>query len=291
MTTVFVKGGRILSVLRSAYCRPGKMSVHQIAETGYLKGDHYDANRPTYTLETIDLIARELTQVENIKNTKGIQYEVLELGAGTGIFTRKIFEKLPQGTRYLATEPSDSFLETLKGLSPNLDAKNCAADSIPLPDNSVKAVLCAQCFHWFSTKAALDEMRRVMVDQGKLVLVWNMRDVSVPWVKQIEGILATAAGEGADKLPTTFNWRKVFQGYSGFRNEAHQQKEGTPLEGTVEAIRNYYSTFSMICALEEEEQRQTLAKIRDILEQNVAGKDIGKYPFNTEIFTYICNKS
>ncbi|XP_067674563.1 uncharacterized protein [Haliotis asinina] len=291
MTRVFLKSARILSVLRSTYCRQGKMSVHQIAETGYLKGDHYDANRPTYTPETIEVIARELTQVENVENTKGIQYEVLELGAGTGIFTRKIFEKLPQGTRYLATEPSDSFLQTLKGLSPNLDAKNCAADSIPLPDNSVKAVLCAQCFHWFSTKAALDEIRRVMVNQGKLVLVWNMRDVSVPWVKEIEGVLATAAGEGADKLPTTFNWRKAFQGYSGFKNEAHQQKEGTPLAGTVEAIHKYYSTFSMVCALEEEEQRQTLAKIRDILEKNVAGKDIGKYPFNTEIFTYICSKS
>ena len=42
------------------------------------------------------------------------------------------------------------------------------ADAIPLPDESVDAVVCAQSFHWFATPQALAEIQRILKPGGKL---------------------------------------------------------------------------------------------------------------------------
>ena len=61
--------------------------------------------------------------------------------------------------------------------------------SIPLGDASVDAVFVAQAFHWFDAPEALLEIRRVLRPDGGLGLVWNERDESVPWVRELSSAM------------------------------------------------------------------------------------------------------
>jgi len=50
----------------------------------------------------------------------------------------------------------------------------------PCPTPQLDAVVCAQAFHWFATREALAEIRRVLQPGGMLGLIWNVRDETVP---------------------------------------------------------------------------------------------------------------
>ena len=69
------------------------------------------------------------------------------------------------------------------------------ATAIPLADQSVDAVVCAQAFHWFAAAEALREIHRVLRPGGTLGLVWNMRDARVPWVARLDAIVNRHEGD------------------------------------------------------------------------------------------------
>jgi SAM-dependent methyltransferase len=50
------------------------------------------------------------------------------------------------------------------------------AENTGLADSSVRAVLCAQSFHWFKSEEALSEFYRILSDAGWVILIWNERD-------------------------------------------------------------------------------------------------------------------
>ena len=51
---------------------------------------------------------------------------------------------------------------------PGVRAVAGTAQAIPLPSGTLDAVVCAQAFHWFATRDALDEFHRVLRPGGKL---------------------------------------------------------------------------------------------------------------------------
>lgn len=69
-------------------------------------------------------------------------------------------------------------------------------------------MVCAQAFHWFATPAALDEILRVLKPGGRLGLVWNLRDASVPRVASLDAIVNRV--EGDTPRYYTGAWRHVF---------------------------------------------------------------------------------
>lgn len=91
---------------------------------------------------------------------------------------------------------------------PGATALAATAQSMPLVDASVDAVVCAQAFHWFASQDALREIGRVLKPGGKLGLVWNLRDESVDWVAAITRIITPYEGE----TPRfhTGDWRRLF---------------------------------------------------------------------------------
>jgi len=65
--------------------------------------------------------------------------------------------------------------------------------SLPVPARSVDVVVCAQAFHWFDQELALPEIARVLKPEGRLSLVWNVRDDRIPWVKRLGKLIDTPA--------------------------------------------------------------------------------------------------
>ena len=65
---------------------------------------------------------------------------VIDLGAGTGKFTPRLLET---GAQAIAVEPVPQMLEKLSAALPQVKTLAGTAEAIPLPDESVDAVVCA----------------------------------------------------------------------------------------------------------------------------------------------------
>ena len=111
---------------------------------------------------------------------------MLDLGAGTGKLTTRLVER---GLGVVAVDPIPEMLELLSNSLPDTPALLGTAEEIPLPDDSVDAVLVAQAWHWFDPERAIKEVARVLRPGGRLGLVWNTRDERMGWVKDLGRII------------------------------------------------------------------------------------------------------
>lgn len=134
----------------------------------------YERGRPSYPPEAIDWLLPTGAR------------DVLDLGAGTGKLTTRLVER---GLDVVAVDPLPEMLELLSGALPGTPALLGTAEHIPLPDNSVDAVLVAQAWHWFDPERAVAEVARVLRPGGRLGLVWNTRDERLGWVKDLGRVI------------------------------------------------------------------------------------------------------
>ena len=134
----------------------------------------YERGRPSYPPEAIDWLL------------PAGAVDVLDLGAGTGKLTTRLVER---GLKVVAVDPIPEMLEVLSSSLPDVPALLGTAEEIPLPDNSVDAVLVAQAWHWFDPERAVKEVARVLRPGGRLGLVWNTRDERLGWVKELGEII------------------------------------------------------------------------------------------------------
>ncbi|HUV57933.1 MAG TPA: class I SAM-dependent methyltransferase [Acidimicrobiales bacterium] len=146
-------------------------SRDELGRRGFANGSLYDAVRPRYPVAAVEFLVETLALDESS--------HVLDLGAGSGIFSRQV---RPYVGRVTAVEPSASMREALRESSVDIEALDGRDSEIPLPADSVHAVFAAQAFHWFDVDAALAEIHRVLIPRGGLGLIWNERDESVEWV-------------------------------------------------------------------------------------------------------------
>src|SRR5262249_8570053 len=72
---------------------------------------------------------------------------------------------------------------------PDTPALLGTAEDIPLPDDSVDAVLVAQAWHWFDPERAIKEVARVLRPGGRLGLIWNTQDERLGWVRDLGNII------------------------------------------------------------------------------------------------------
>lgn len=134
----------------------------------------YERGRPSYPPEAIDWLL------------PGGARDVLDLGAGTGKLTTRLVER---GLSVVAVDPIPEMLELLRDSLPDTPALLGTAEEIPLPDDSVDAVLVAQAWHWFDPTRAIPEVARVLRPGGRLGLVWNTRDERMGWVRDLGRIV------------------------------------------------------------------------------------------------------
>jgi SAM-dependent methyltransferase len=143
--------------------------------------DVYDRTRPDYPAAALDwLLGPEPCRV-------------LDLGAGTGKLTRMVVEA---GHDVVAVDPSREMLAPLMAALPGVEARQGAAEDIPLPDGAVDAIVVGQAYHWFDTGRAHREMARVLRPGGVVGLLWNLRDEREPWVAALSELLATVGTTG-----------------------------------------------------------------------------------------------
>ena len=134
----------------------------------------YDRARPSYPEAAVDWILPAGAR------------RVLDLGSGTGKLARHLHAR---GLDVVAVEPSDGMRAQFSQGLPDVPVLAGSAERIPLPDNSVDAVVVGQAWHWFDAERAVAEVARVLAPGGQLGLVWNIRDEQEDWVARLGRIL------------------------------------------------------------------------------------------------------
>lgn len=149
----------------------------------------YDRARASYPPEAVAWVLEP--------GRAGSGMRVLDLGAGTGRVSAVL---LGLGYDVVAVEPDDA----MRALVPSgVQALAGTAEDVPLPDQSVDAVLVGQAWHWFDQEQALAQVRRVLRPGGVLGLLWNVFDDRVPWVAELVAVAAAEDRLSAmdDQLP------------------------------------------------------------------------------------------
>lgn len=135
--------------------------------------EQYDAYRPTPPREAVQLLG-------DVEGTS-----ILEVGAGTGIWTRFL---LGLGARVTAVEPDDAMRAVLERRSPDVRALAGRAESLPFDDASFDVVLVSSAWHWFEQPDATLETARVLKDRGRLLILWNGFSRDVEWLRHLTAL-------------------------------------------------------------------------------------------------------
>ncbi len=252
-------------------------AIHPSAAEGYAKkAEAYMRGRPDYPAGVDQWLRDDLGL--------GHSSIALDLGAGTGKFTRRL---LATGASVVAVEPVSAMLGNLTHSLPAAQAKTGTAEDIPLADGTMDAVVCAQSFHWFATTAALAEIYRVLKPGGVLALIWNVRDERADWVASLTTIIAPFAGE----TPRYHNgsWRQLFPAkcFGPFREKHFSHGHtGSPEQVIIDRVLS----ISFIAALPPAQQQLIETQVRDLIEAtpSLARKEEVTFPYET--VAYSCTK-
>ncbi|SDC74910.1 Methyltransferase domain-containing protein [Cupriavidus sp. YR651] len=252
-------------------------AIHHAAAQGFsAQADAYARGRPDYPAGLADWL----------RDTLGLApgKTVVDLGAGTGKFTPLL---LPSGATVIAVEPVAQMRAQLTSKLPTVTALEGSAESMPLPDGSVDAVVCAQAFHWFANTAAMREIRRVLRPGGKLGLVWNVRDESVGWVAKLTQIMTPFEGDA----PRFYrgDWKKVFPA-EGFGPLGLTRMPYTHSGPPEQVVVDRVMSVSFIASLPAAKQDAVRAQLREVIATDPAlqGRDEVAFPYSTE--AYCCER-
>ncbi len=233
----------------------------------------YERSRPEYPAAAIRYLGRALRL--------GPGRTVVELGSGTGKFTRAL---ATLGVARVAVEPMDGMRAVFARAVPEVPVLAGTAEAIPVPDGFADAVVVAQAFHWFRPAPAVREIARVVRPGGGLGLVWNYRDESVGWQRQVSELLdryrkSTPASRG-------HRWRSAFERPSSpfgpltVRTFRHVQR------ATPRTMVERFLSVSFVANLPADRRRRVAREIAKILatDPQTRGRRSIALPYRTRVY-------
>lgn len=222
--------------------------------------DVYERARPSYPVEAVEWLVPPGART------------VLDLGAGTGKFTR-----LLAAERIIAVDPSERMLDQLRAAVPRADARLGSAEHIPVDDGSIDTVVAAQAWHWVDQERATAEVARVLRPGGTLGLIWNIRDERVGWVADLSRVIHYSEAERALRDEVLIG--PPFGPTETFAIEWNRTSSPESLLALVES-RSYLITAT------PERRAEVLDGVRDLIAKHpdLAGKGSFELPYRTHCF-------
>ncbi|KAI5123364.1 hypothetical protein M0805_001785 [Coniferiporia weirii] len=269
--------------------------VHQIAKAGFGTGTNelYDRARPTYQPDV-------LSHIRKVAGAKS-SVNIVELGAGTGIFTRALLAHPEWQTavgELKAIEPSEGMREVFAKtvMDPRVSVANGTFDHTGAPDAWADLVIVAQAFHWCPDyEAALQEFARVLKPEGAIVLVWNLEDRErARWVDQLRDVY-----EKFELNTPQFRlglWRKVFDvpAYTKFFHPYEDTTFYHNITGTSDSVVERVFSKSYIAVQPEENKKAIREMVKEVVERGDdkvwidEAQGVFEYPYNA--FVYVLRR-
>lgn len=235
--------GRAAGMTRQGATRRWSQRLH--AASFDAASEAYQRGRPPYPMSAVEWLVPRTAR------------RVLDLGAGTGKFTRLLADaKLD----VVAVEPSPRMRDQLAAYVPEAELHDGTAEQIPLPDASVDAITVAQAWHWVDAPAATAEAARVLRPGGTLGLVWNIRDSTEEWVALLDGLLGQHTRREVDTDPAL---DAPFE---------HLERTEIRWRHTLDraALLDLVASRSYVIVLPEPDRATLLAQVTDLLDTHPA---------------------
>lgn len=228
------------------------MRIHDAAARGFERGaGDYEKGRPSYPREVLDTLVAE--------GVLDDMSEVVDLAAGTGKFTRLLFEVVPID-QVTAVEPVAAMRAAYEANFPGARAYEGTAEDLPLPAQSVDVVTVAQAFHWFDPTPALTEIARVVRSGGWLVMVWNTRDEDDSWTKRIDAVLDPLAGDAPRFRPSAPAFAEPLAAHADW-GLLHQASFRQDVPMDVATMQARIASTSYVSALPDAERAAVLERV------------------------------
>ncbi|WP_263311985.1 class I SAM-dependent methyltransferase [Brachybacterium atlanticum] len=253
------------------------------------QGEDYDRLRPGYPDAALDAMLAPL--IGSAPPTEAAPpLRAVDLGAGTGKLSWALVER---GMEVTAVDTSEAMLAASRARGPAAPADAATADRAPagtfttriapaeatgLPAASAELVTVAQAWHWFDAEAASAEVLRLLAPGGVLALVWNMLDVTIPWVHRLSRIMHAGDIHREDFDPT------VGPGLELTERRALTWEDPMPTQDVIDLAR----TRSYVITAPEERRQKVLANLDWYLHDHlghVRGATV-RVPYRTDLFLY-----
>lgn len=173
------------------------------------KSDDYSRFRPAYPEAAVDYLKAKISGSA-----------VVDIGAGTGIFTRLLLKHFPDTA---AIEPNAAMREKFHRFLPGIPCRDASGEATGFPDDSVDLITVAQAFHWLDEEKFKQEAMRILRPGGKVAIVWNT---------ELKSDFTSARNAVCQKYCPRFR-----NGYAGKR---------TPAEGDAFLRYSYFNTVEFI---------------------------------------------
>ena len=234
------------------------MSFGSIAED-------YDGLRPQPPQQAVDWLVPPGCEV------------AVDVGAGTGLFTRTLVGKAAQ---IVAVEPDARMRKVLAERSPGVRVVEGRGESIPLPDASADGVFVSSAWHWMDHERAVPEIGRVLRDGGRLGLIWTSRDRELGWVRNLDRLPGDEISEAkaADRARRRLD--VALPEPPPFRNIARETFRFVRAMTIDDAVA-MLGTYSRVIVASPDDRARRLAEARAALEARFPGADVIDIPMQS----------
>jgi SAM-dependent methyltransferase len=226
--------------------------IHSAATEGYGKAAAtYARARPSYPDVAVDWLLAKL----------GYPSRVLEVGAGTGKFTAQLVDR---ELAVLAVEPVAAMRERLAALGHLVSAVEATAERLPFATASVGSLVASQSLHWTDVDLALAEFDRILTPAGSIGLIWNFRDVDVPWQRDLDALLSELRGDAPHSRDGRWERAVDASDFEIVASDAWQWSVLTDEAGVLERV----GSVSYVAAMAEDDQLLVDERVRALLRKH-----------------------
>ncbi|MBS7705582.1 class I SAM-dependent methyltransferase [Chelatococcus asaccharovorans] len=255
-------------------------------------GEHYDKERPGYPDDVVQEIAKRTLALGSSSR------RIVDVGCGTGIFTRMLSDALGETFEIRGLEPSSMMiqraLEATTTVRP-IRFVQSPAERLPFGDRSVAVITAAGAAQLFDREQFYTEAHRVLVSEGLLALLQNKRRCEAGLFRSFEvflekfvpgyrtGTYADArGGHSAADFHAELTSDDRFSGVL-------LQKWDWPRQFTSEGFEAFaLSTIQVKMARAERGDAAIMGELRSIISDHCDANGIIDVTYTTELTTAIC---
>ena len=231
-----------------------------------LVADAFDRARPAYPDEAVPWLLDGV-------DPSGERLHAVELGAGTGKLTEQL---VTRGCEVTAVDRSGAMLARLARREPTARRTLGVAEQVPLAGRVADLVVAAQSYHWFDGDRALPEAARVLRPGGRFAVMWNRRDVRIPWVRRLGGLIGADARreDPADGFGSAVDESGMFETVERTSFRFWQPTSRDLLRDLVRSRPN-------VAMMSDPERERVLRKVDELYEEYGRGADGMLLPYVT----------